>query len=73
MTRPEERTRTLIQARKFLEELASDVSEAHGIRTEARRLLRHYPTSEEILLHGKILEERRFELIVEPFIVSRTE
>jgi hypothetical protein len=73
MTRPEERTRTLVQAREFLEELASDVSEANGIRTEARRLLRHYPTAEELLLHGRILEERRFELIVEPFITSRME
>lgn len=46
MTTPDERTRSVMQTRLFLEELCtgaytSDVPDQ--IRREARRLLRHYP------------------------------
>lgn len=48
MTRPDERTRSVMQAREFLEALC--VSEEtpgvpDAIRREARRLLRHYPSA----------------------------
>lgn len=71
MTRPAERTRTLIQTREFLLGLKRDLSVAEDVRREAKRLLRHYPSVEEILLHGRILEEERFELMIEPFLTSK--
>ncbi len=71
VTRPAERTRTLIQTRDFLLELKRDLSVAEDVRRQAKRLLRHYPSAEEILLHGSILEEERFELMIEPFLTSK--
>lgn len=54
MTMPNERTRTLIQTREFLLELAQDSALAESIRRQARQLLRHYPHSNEILLAGRL-------------------
>lgn len=71
MTRPAERTRTLIQTRDFLFDLKGDLSVSEDVRREAKRLLRHYPSAEEILLHGRILEEEQFELMIEPFLTSK--
>ncbi|MGM0785973.1 MAG: BPSL0761 family protein [Pseudomonadota bacterium] len=56
MTTPDERTHAVIQARAFLIEIGQDLSLPEAIRSEARRLLRHYPSREEMLLAGKLEE-----------------
>jgi hypothetical protein len=46
MTRPDERTRAVLQAREFLQELATGewpCALPAGVRREAHRLLRHFP------------------------------
>ncbi|HHX6570241.1 TPA: BPSL0761 family protein [Pseudomonas aeruginosa] len=58
MTMPSERTRSIIQAREFLVDLSRDKTLPETVRIEARRLLRHYPTADEVLLAGKIEEQR---------------
>lgn len=50
MTMPSERTRAIIQTREFLVELSRDNSLPEAVRTEAHRLLRHYPSADEVLL-----------------------
>jgi len=57
MTMPSERTRSIIQAREFLVDLSRDKTLPEAVRTEARRLLRHYPTADEVLLAGKVEEQ----------------
>ena len=57
MTMPSERTRAVIHAREFLQELSQDVSLPEHIRRQARHLLRHYPSRREMLLAGQV-EER---------------
>ena len=69
MTMPTERTRSIIQAREFLVDLSRDKTLPEVVRTEARRLLRHYPTAREVLLAGKV-EERREGSLTEPFLSS---
>ena len=58
MTMPSERTRTIIQTREFLVDLSRDQALPEAVRTEARRLLRHYPAADEVLLAGKMEEQR---------------
>lgn len=51
MTTPDERTRTVMQARQFLQELAWSAADAgipEPVRREAVRLLRHYPGGSEM-------------------------
>ena len=60
MTIPAERTRAIIETRRFLEELLSqrltpDVPDA--VRKQARALLRHYPFGSEIHLAHHALPE----------------
>ena len=45
MTTPSEKTRAVIETRRFLQALASDdgLSDSTNIRETAKRLLRHYP------------------------------
>lgn len=69
MTMPSERTRALIQTRDLLVELAQDSALSESIRRQARQLLRHYPTSNEIL-RARQLEERRVDRLIEPFLSS---
>ncbi|MHC8381904.1 BPSL0761 family protein [Pseudomonas sp. LB3P14] len=69
MTMPSERTRALIQTRDLLVELAQDTALSESIRRQAHQLLRHYPTSNEILRAGQ-LEERRIDRLIEPFLSS---
>ena len=45
MTMPSERTRAIIQTREFLVDLSRDKTLPEAVRTEARRLLRHYPSA----------------------------
>ncbi|WCM54475.1 hypothetical protein OH720_13545 [Pseudomonas sp. WJP1] len=72
MTMPHERTRSIIQARDFLVDLSQDQALPESIRNEARRLLRHYPTSNEVLLAGKVEEQMKDGLTL-PFLSSTTE
>lgn len=57
MTMPSERTRAVIHAREFLQEISQDDSLPESIRRQARGLLRHYPSRQEMLLAGQV-EER---------------
>lgn len=73
MTTPFERTRAVIQAHAFLIEITQDLSLPEAIRQEAWRLLRHYPSQEEMLLAGK-LEERAGEgTLLSPLFSSATD
>lgn len=48
MTTPTERTRNLVQAGAFLKQIRADGSLPASMRDEAHRLLRHYPTIDEL-------------------------
>lgn len=50
MTTPDERTRSLLQAGAFLNELSRDTSVPVEIREEAYRLIRHYPPASMLRL-----------------------
>ncbi|WP_280564175.1 BPSL0761 family protein [Chromohalobacter sp. 48-RD10] len=69
MTTPAERTRTVNQTRAFLIDIAQDVSLPESRRNEARRLLRHYPTQEEMRTAGK-LEESAEQSTLLPLVFS---
>lgn len=57
MTMPNERTRSLLQTGAFLKELHADQSLPEHVRNEAHRLLRHYPTVDDLQLMAQV-EER---------------
>ncbi|WP_435609733.1 BPSL0761 family protein [Pseudomonas knackmussii] len=57
MTTPYERTRAVVQAYDFLVELSRDSSMPEKVRSDARFLLRHYPTKRDVLLAGEIEEQ----------------
>ncbi|WP_150300639.1 BPSL0761 family protein [Pseudomonas profundi] len=69
MTMPDERTRSIIQTREFLIALHQNKSLPESVRDQAYRLLRHYPTAEEVLLAGK-KEESRGEGLMGRFLSS---
>ncbi|MNN92183.1 hypothetical protein D3C81_2104250 [compost metagenome] len=69
MKMPNERTRAIIHAREFLVYLSRDQALPEAVRNEARRLLRHYPTADEVLLAGRV-EEQREDSLTEPFLSS---
>lgn len=48
MTMPVERTRNLIQAGAFLKELSANAAVPKAVRTEAYRLLRHFPSVSDV-------------------------
>ncbi|MGO3354368.1 MAG: BPSL0761 family protein [Halomonas sp.] len=54
MTTPSERTRAIIQTHKFLAELSQSRHLPEGVRVEAKRLLRHYPSEREILEAARV-------------------
>lgn len=56
MTMPNERTLTVIQTADFLRELARAGDLPARIRDEAKRLLRHFPSADEIRALGKFEE-----------------
>jgi hypothetical protein len=56
MTQPYERTRSVIQAEEFLRELSKNAELPDAIRNEAKRLLRHYPTADQIMALGRFEE-----------------
>jgi len=55
MTMPNERTRSVVQAREFLQELMHSADLPESVRREARRLLRHYPSDEDLGLAASAL------------------
>lgn len=55
---PSKRTWSIVQTREFLLDLSRNKTLPEALRTEARRLLRHYPTADEVLLAGKVEEQR---------------
>lgn len=56
MTMPHERTRSVIHTRDFLIELSRNISIPESIRRDAKFLLRHYPTKEDMLTASRIEE-----------------
>lgn len=48
MSTPTERQRTLLQAGAFLKQLAADDRLPDRVRSEARRLLRHFPRRSDL-------------------------
>lgn len=60
MTMPDERTRSVLQTRQFLEELAG--AKVSGIpeevRVEARRLLRHFPEKYDLVFSAEARPDR---------------
>ena len=56
MTMPHERTRSVLQTRDFLLELARDTSLPERVRDDARFLLRHYPNRADLVQAGRIEE-----------------
>jgi hypothetical protein len=54
MTMPNERTRAFIQTRDFLLEYAGDAALPAFIRLQVHQLLRHYPSSNEMLRHSQL-------------------
>jgi hypothetical protein len=57
MTMPYERTRSVIQTRDFLLELSRDASLSERIRRDAKFLLRHYPTRDDMVTASRIEEQ----------------
>lgn len=57
MTMPCERTRAVVQTYDFLVELSSDTSLPERVRRDARFLLRHFPSKDDVLLAGQIEEQ----------------
>jgi hypothetical protein len=53
---PNERTRAVIQTQEFLLELSRDPLLPERIRQDAKFLLRHYPSPDQVLLAGRIEE-----------------
>ncbi|WP_455231654.1 BPSL0761 family protein [Geopseudomonas aromaticivorans] len=52
MSLPHERTRSVIQTESFLVELSRNMALPEELRLEAKRLLRHYPSAEQIMRVG---------------------
>ena len=56
MTMPTERSRAVVQTREFLVELAQNSSLPDQVRRDAKFLLRHFPTRDDVVLAGRIEE-----------------
>lgn len=52
MSLPHERTRSVIQTEAFLSELSRNTALPEALRLEAKRLLRHYPSAEQVMRVG---------------------
>ncbi|KAA0691790.1 hypothetical protein DT594_16250 [Halopseudomonas laoshanensis] len=54
MTLPSERSRSVKQTGEFLQELVRNPCMPEEIKREAKRLLRHYPSAEDVLRVGQL-------------------
>lgn len=57
MTMPNERSRAVVKTRDFLVALSRDRTLPEKVRHDAKFLLRHYPTRDDVILAGKIEEQ----------------
>lgn len=57
MTMPNERSRAVLQTRDFLEALSCDVDLPERVRRDAKFLLRHFPTRDDLVLAGRLEEQ----------------
>lgn len=57
MTMPNERSRAVVNTREFLVALSRDATLPEKVRHDAKFLLRHYPTLDDVILAGKIEEQ----------------
>lgn len=57
MTTPDERSRAVVQTRDFLAKLSQDSSLPEKVRHDAKFLLRHFPTRDDVILAGQIEEQ----------------
>ncbi|WP_448091413.1 BPSL0761 family protein [Pseudomonas azerbaijanoccidentalis] len=53
---PDERSRAVVQTREFLVELSRDNSLPDRVRRDAKFLLRHFPTRDDVVMAGLIEE-----------------
>lgn len=53
---PDERSRAVVQTREFLVELSRDSTLPNRVRRDAKFLLRHFPTRDDVALAGRIEE-----------------
>ncbi|WP_314018331.1 BPSL0761 family protein [Stutzerimonas degradans] len=56
MTLPYERTRAIVKTEEFLRELSRDAGLPQDIRSYAKSLLRHYPSTAEVFSLGRLEE-----------------
>lgn len=66
MTTVYERTRSVIETGDFLARLFRDKSLPENIRSQAKRLLRHYPTADAVRLAGRCEAIRQDEILKLP-------
>lgn len=59
MTRPVERTISIIAARRFLYDLLSNEGASAEIKRQAQTLLRHYPSANEVIQMARKEEHLR--------------
>jgi hypothetical protein len=57
MTMPDERSRAVVQTREFLVKLSRDSSLPEKVRDDAKFLLRHFPSQDDVILAGRIEEQ----------------
>ena len=57
MTMSNERSRAVVKTRDFLVELSRDISLPEKVRRDAKFLLRHFPTRDDVILAGQIEEQ----------------
>ena len=69
MTMPDERTRAVIQTRDFLIELSKNAALPERVRNDAKFLLRHFPSKDDMRTAG-LIEERCHELPTMPIFSS---
>ncbi len=70
MTTPSERTRAIIQTHKFLAELSQSRHLPEGVRVEAKRLLRHYPSKREMLEAARVEQHLAEGTIFQPMFTT---
>ncbi|WP_417421319.1 BPSL0761 family protein [Halomonas sp.] len=70
---PCERTRSVIQARKFLIELSRNTDLPDTIRKQSKQLIRHYPSRMEMLDAGQMEEHLAEGTIFQPIFSSAIE